>query len=190
MSQATTRKHWTWDEYLGWEQSQDRKHELVDGEVFAMVGGTTRDDAICNNLRAELRSALRGQVCRLQGPDLKVRAGDNARYPDALIDCGQFVPDALIAQKPVAIFEVLSKSTAWIDQTLKLRDYESVASIRNYVLISQDEPRVLVYTRDDAGRLSAQTAHLLEDLSEPLVLLRPALEIPMKLLYEGIEFEP
>lgn len=189
MSQATTRKHWTWEEYLDWEQRQERKHELVDGQVYAMVGSTSRHDVICNNLRSELRLALRGQGCRLQGPDLKVRAGNNARYPDALIDCGRFVPDALWAQEPVAVFEVLSKSTAWIDQTLKLRDYNSVPTIQFYVLISQDEPRVLVYTRDDVRRLSAQSAQLLEGLVQSLSLADPDVTIPLQTLYEGVEFE-
>lgn len=190
MSQASTRKDWTWEEYLDWEQRQPVKHELVDGQVNAMVGSTSRHDVICNNLRGELRLALRGDPCRLQGPDLKVRAGNNARYPDALIDCGSFAPEALFAQEPVAVFEVLSKSTAWIDQTLKLRDYDAVSGIRSYVLISQDEPRVLVYTRGESGRLDTGTARLLEGLEESLALAGPNVTIPLSVLYEDVKFEP
>lgn len=187
MSQATTRKHWSWEEYLDWEQCQQGKHELVDGQVQAMVGGTSQHDLICNNLRREIGNVLRGKPCRIQGPDLKIRAGDNVRYPDALIDCGRFAPNALVAQEPVAVFEVLSKSTAWIDQTIKLRDYDSVASIRFYVLISQDEPRVLVYRRDESGRLAAHAAQLLEGLSAFLVLTDPDLTIPLQNLFDGVE---
>src|SRR5271165_4472204 len=80
----------------------------------------------------------------------------------ALIDCGPRVPGALHAREPVAAFEVLSKSTGWIDQSLKLRDYDATPSIRTYVLISQDEVRAMVYTRDAAGRLGIQSAVLLE----------------------------
>ena len=113
-----------------------------------MGGGTAEHDTIGNNLRGELRAQLRGKPCRPHGPDLKVRAGGhvlgldprNGRYPDALIDCGPRVPGALYAQEPVAVFEVLPKSTGWIDQSLKLRDYDATPSIRTYVLISQDEP--------------------------------------------------
>lgn len=65
-------------------------------------------------------------------------------------------------QGPVAVFEVLSASTAWIDQGLKLRDYDATPSIRYYVLISQDERRAMVYTRDAGGRLGGQNAVLLE----------------------------
>ena len=115
-------------------------------------GGTTAHDMTCNNLRAALHAGLRGKACRPQGPDLKVKAGRNGRYPDALIDRGPLVPSALVAQEPVAVFEVLSASTAWIDQGLKLRDYDATPSIRYYVLISQDERRAMVYTRDAGGR--------------------------------------
>jgi hypothetical protein len=85
----------------------------------------------------------------------------NARYPDALIDCGRFVPSAIQAQEPTVVFEVPSKSTAWIDQNLKLRDYDATQTIMHYVLISQDEPRVMVYTRGDDGRLDLRAAMLL-----------------------------
>ena len=87
-----------------------------------MGGGTAEHDTIGNNLRAALHARLRGKPCRPHGPDLKVRAGSDGRYPDAIIDCGPRVPGALYAQEPVAVFEVLSKSTGWIDQSLKLRD--------------------------------------------------------------------
>ena len=123
-----------------------------------MVGGTSEHDTICNNLRAALHGQMRGKPCRPQGPDLKVKAGTDVRYPDALIDCGPRVPGALFAREPVAVFEVLSKSTAWIDQTLKLRGYDATPAIRYYVLISQDEQRALFYTRDKDGRLATRDA--------------------------------
>lgn len=189
MSQAIEHKRWTWEEYLDWEQHQPRKHELVDGQVHAVVGSTSQHDVICNNLRSELRIQLRGKPCRVQGPDLKVRAGHNARYPDALIDCGPFVRNALLAQEPAAVFEVLSKSTAWIDQGLKLRDYDATPSIGLYALISQDEPRVLVYRRDDAGRLGARNAELLEGLTGSILVPNLDVTIPLARLYEALEFD-
>ena len=162
MSEARRHASWTWDAYLEWEARQPIRYELVNGEVYAMGGGTAEHDTIGNNLRGELRTLLRGKPCRPQGPDLKVKAGQDGRYPDALIDCGPRVPGALVAQEPVAVFEVLSKSTAWIDQGLKLRDYDATPSVRYYVLISQDERRAMVYTRDAGGRLGGQNAVLLE----------------------------
>ena len=120
----------SWQAYLDWESRQPICHELVDGEVRAMTGGTSEHDTIANNLRAELRERLRGGPCRVHGADLKVRAGSNARYPDALVDCGPRVRGSVLAIEPVAIFEILSRSTAWLDTGLKLRDYDATPSVR------------------------------------------------------------
>ncbi|HET7879253.1 MAG TPA: Uma2 family endonuclease [Acetobacteraceae bacterium] len=187
MSQAQQPTHWTWEGYLDWEARQPIRYELVDGQVHAMGDGTAEHDTIGNNLRAGLHAAMRGKRCRVHGPDLKVKAGTDGRYPDALIDCGQRVVGALFAQEPVAVFEVLSKSTGWIDQTLKLRDYDATPSIRTYVLISQDEMRALVYTRDQSGQLGVQGAVLLEGADASVSIPEFGLSLPFSALYEGLE---
>jgi Uma2 family endonuclease len=188
MSEATRQKVWTWEAYLEWEARQPIRYELVDGQVYAVGGGTLEHDTIGNNLRAALHGQMRGKPCRVQGPDLKVRAGLDGRYPDALIDCGQRVPGALVAQEPVAVFEVLSKSTASIDQSLKLRAYDATPSIRTYVLISQDEMRALVYTRATVGGLGIQSAVLLEGADAVIEIAEFGLAVPFSTLYEGVEF--
>jgi Uma2 family endonuclease len=118
MSEAKLRSRWTWEAYLDWEAHQLIRYELVDGQVYAMGGETAEHDTIGNNLRAALHAQLRGKPCRSHGPALKVRAGSDGRYPDALIDCGPRVPGALHAQEPVAVFGVLSKSTGWMSAVL------------------------------------------------------------------------
>ncbi len=185
------RKPWTWEAYHDWEGRQPLRYELVDGDVHATGGGTLAHDLIANNLQRELATQLRGGPCRPYGPDVKVATGTGTgRYPDALIDCGRFVPGALQTQEPIAAFEVLSKSTAWIDQNLKLRDYDATQTIRHYVLISQDEPRVMVYTRGDDGRLDLRGAMLVTGIHETVALPGVGLSLPLADFYEGIEFEP
>jgi Uma2 family endonuclease len=130
---------------------------------------------------------MRGKPCRVHGPDLKVKAGKDARYPDALIDCGPRVPAALHASEPVAVFEVLSKSTGWIDQTLKLRDYDAMPGIRTYVLISQDDMRAIVYRRDEDGRLAVQNAVLCEGAEAQIEIAELGLALPFPVLYEGLD---
>ncbi len=188
MSEARPQTRWTWEAYLDWEAGQPIRHELVDGQVYAMGGGMAEHDSIGNNLRAALHAQLRGKPCRPHGPDLKVKAGNDGRYPDALIDCGPRVPGALQAQEPVVVFEVLSKSTGWIDQSLKLRDYDATPAIRYYILISQDEDRAMVYTRDKDGRLGIQGAVLLEGAGASIEIPEFGLTLPFSALYEGLEF--
>jgi Uma2 family endonuclease len=175
---------------LAWEADQPVRYELVDGQLYAMGGGTAEHDTIGNNLRASLHVQMRGKPCRVHGPDLKVKAGRDGRYPDALIDCGRRVVGALHAQQPVAVFEVLSKSTGWIDQSLKLRDYDATPSIRSYVLISQDEIRAMVYIRDTDGRLGVRNAVLLEGEAAALELPDLDVTVPFSALYEGVAFSP
>jgi Uma2 family endonuclease len=87
----------------------------------------------------------------------------------------------------VAVFEVLSKSTGWIDQSLKLRDYDATPTIRTYALISQDEKRAMVYTRDADGRLGIQSAVLLEGADASIEIPEFGLALPFSALYEGLD---
>lgn len=197
MSEAKRQLIWTWEAYLDWEARQPIRQELLDGQVHAMGGGTAEHDTIGNNLRAALHAQMRGRPSRVHGPDLKVRAGArvlglgldprNGRYPHALIDCGPRVAGALHAQEPVAVFEVLSKSTGWIDQSLKLRDYDATPTIRTYVLISQDEKRAMAYTRDEDGRLGIRSAVLLEGLDASVAIPEFGSALPFSAIYEGLE---
>ena len=60
MSEAQPQTRWTWDDYLEWEADQPIRYELVDGQVYAMGGGTAEHDTISNNLRAALHTQMRG----------------------------------------------------------------------------------------------------------------------------------
>lgn len=188
MSEVKRPAVWTWDTYVAWEADQPTKYEFVNGEVYAMTGGTGRHDVICNNLRGEIRNQLRGKPCRVQGPDLKIKAARNARYPDALIDCGPPAGADQFAREPVAVFEVLPRSTAWIDQTFKLRDYAATPSVRTYVLISQDEMRAVVYTRRDDGTLDAGNAAILEDPGSIIEIADLGIVLRFSDLYEDVVF--
>ena len=164
MSEAKRQTSWTWEAYLDWEARQPSRYELVDGQIHAMGGATAEHDTIGNNLRAALHAQLRGKPSRPHGPDLKVRAGKDSRYPDALIDSGPRVPGALYAHKPVAVFEVLSKSTGWIDQSLKLRDYNATPTIRTRVtrtdgLASKAPFFLRAWTRRSRSPSSASRCH-------------------------------
>jgi Uma2 family endonuclease len=186
MSEAPLRETWTWEAYLEWEAGQPERYELVDGRVYARGGGTAGHDIICNNLRYELWMALRGQPLRLHGPKLKVRAGQSVRYPDALIDCGAWVPEAVVAGEPVAVFDVLPRSTDWIDQHLKLRDYDATACIRYYGLINQNEPQALVYIRDGSGHFRPGGFQLLEGVAASIDLPEYGVSLPFAAIYDGL----
>ncbi len=186
MSEARA-KGWTLDEFLAWEDRQERKHEFVGGRVVMMTGGTGAHALIAANIISVLRPMLRGSPCLPFGSDRRVPipATRNSRYPDVTIDCGRFDPTARDASEPIVVFEVLSKSTGWYDQTQKLRDYDSVPTVRQYVCVSQSEARVSVWLRDDNGRLAQKPDILTGGL--PLALDRPVV-LSLDAIYEDIPF--
>ena len=173
-------KAWSLAEFLDWESRQAERYEFVDHQAVMMAGGTQAHALIATNLIALLRPRLRGSGCRPMGPDVRVPTPGtgNSRYPDVTIDCGKYDGPARDASEPAVIFEVLSKSTGWYDQTQKVKDYASVSSIRQYVCISQSEPRISVWLRDEEGRLAQQ-----DDLVEPGAALSiVGFEEPMRLI--------
>lgn len=184
MSEA--RSHgWSLTEFLAWENGQERRHEFVSGRAVMMVGGTRAHALIAANLIALLRPMLRGSSCLPFGSDLRVPipATGNSRYPDVMIDCGRFDPAALDASEPAVIFEVLSKSTGWYDQTQKVRDYDSVPTVRQYICVSQSEMRASVWLRGGDGRLIQQPDILEGDLS--LTLGDGSFVLSLAGIYEG-----
>ncbi len=188
LSRITDQEHWTWDAYIAWSERQPIRYELVDGNLYAMTGGSMAHDWIANNIRTALRAKLKG-ACRPHGADLRVKAGENGRFPDVVVDCGPFVASALVAQEPRAVFEVLSPSTAWVDQILKLRDYDGVATLADYVLVDQGEARVIHYRRDAAGHLSTTGFVVIEGIDAVIELPGLAVAIPLAAIYSGVPFE-
>lgn len=145
----------TSQQYLEVERAADFKSEFYGGEMFAMSGGSLPHSLIAINFGAELRQALKGR-CRVLGSDLRVRATEKGlyTYPDVTVICGepQFVDgrrDTVV--NPVLIVEVLSESTEAHDRGLKFAQYRLIESLKEYVLVSQSEPRVETFLRQPGG---------------------------------------
>ena len=143
--------------YLAMEHVATVKHELYRGEVWAMAGGSPRHSALAVACLRELGVALRGRDCAPFNSDQRVhvQATGNYCYPDITVVCGpptyhEADPDSLT--NPRLIAEVLSKSTAYHDTGSKFDEYRSIASVQEYVLISQSRAHVEVRSRDGAHR--------------------------------------
>lgn len=142
------------DEFLAWEREQKGRHIYVRGEIFAMAGGSPRHNHLAAQVIGRLTAALKAG-CRAFSSDQKVGLPENEFvYADAVVVCGS--PDLRpgttdVITNPAVIVEVLSKSTETYDRGDKQRGYLALASVRHYVLVSQRESRVEVYTRQDDG---------------------------------------
>ena len=177
----------TAEEYLAWEARQERKHELVGGVVKLMAGGTVAHFQIVRNLVVGLHGRLRGKPCQVLPEGVKVKSPTgNLRYPDVLVDCGRPQPSDLFADQPSVLVEVLSPSTEWFDETDKLEEYRSIASVRHVVLLSQRRAFGRVWTRDGAG----WTTRDADGMDAALDLALIGLSVPLAEVYEAVEFAP
>jgi Uma2 family endonuclease len=141
---------WTVDEFLEWERAQEERYEYVDGIIRMMTGGTLDHARIKGNIYAALRRMLRGSACSafVDGP--KVASADAIMYPDAVVTCArELPPKSDIVPEPVVVVEVLSKSTEGFDRSGKWRAYQSIPSLRRYLLVSQSETRIEVFSRGE-----------------------------------------
>ncbi|MEZ4297904.1 MAG: Uma2 family endonuclease [Polyangiaceae bacterium] len=147
---------WSPDEYLAWERAQPTKHDYVDGAPVAMAGASARHNLIAANVVGEVREALRSKSCSPFPSDMRVRipATGGYRYPDASIACEpiQFEDDAVDTLKnPSVIIKILSPTTEAEDRGRKFREYRTLPSLRDYLLVSQDEIWVEHWFRQDNG---------------------------------------
>ena len=144
-------------EYLAAEALAEVRHEFLNGEVWAMAGGTPEHSALAAAVILELGNALRGKRCRTFTSDVRVQIPETGltTYPDVSIVCGQLetaADDKDAITNPIVLVEVLSDSTEAYDRGAKAAHYRRIASLREYVLVSQNEPRIEVHRRVESGR--------------------------------------
>jgi Uma2 family endonuclease len=154
-------------EYVAAEEASLVRREYLKGAVFAMAGGTPEDGALAAAVMRELGVALRGKPCRVYSSDLRIRIleTDLATYPDASVVCGKLEtapddPNAVV--NPTVLVEVLSETTEAYDRGAKAAHYRRIPTLREYVLIAQDEPRIEVFRRNPSGGwelLEARSGH-------------------------------
>ena len=158
---AFARQRFTFGEYVELEETSVVRHEFLDGQVWAMAGGSPEHAAVAANVVALLHSHLRGRPCRVYTSDLRVRVAATGlgTYPDVTVICGRVESDSAdprqrTALNPQVLVEVLSPSTEDYDRGEKLAHYKRIPSLREVVLIAHDERRVELWSRvDDAWTL-------------------------------------
>ncbi len=138
------------NDYLKGELISEIKHELVDGHVYAMVGGSDNHDRISGNIYRKFGNHLERSLCEPFTSDKRLKTSKgHFRYPDCMVVCEEDNEDSYYKTKPIILVEVLSKSTRKIDEKDKLREYINIPSLQEYVLIEQDFVDIEVLRRKD-----------------------------------------
>jgi Uma2 family endonuclease len=179
-------------EYLARERAATYRSEYFDGEMFAMAGGSPQHSLIKVNVTGELRARLKGAPCTPYDSDLRVQVSATGlyTYPDASVICGPLEfedehRDTVL--NPTVVVEVLSESTEAYDRGKKFGHYRQIPTLREYLLVSQDEPRIERFLRNDDG-----TWTLTEATGPEATLPLPSLgiEIALREVYDKVEFPP
>ncbi|MFV9505316.1 MAG: Uma2 family endonuclease [Oscillochloridaceae bacterium umkhey_bin13] len=164
---AQPKRQITEQEYLELERASTIKHEYYGGEIYAMTGASRIHNLIAGNTIASLHGQLRRKPCQVLPSDMRVKIKKTGlyTYPDLVIICGepQFTDDALdTLTNPLVLVEILSPSTERYDRGMKFQNYRVIETLRDYILIAQDDYHIEHYSRQDHGHWIFQEAQGIE----------------------------
>jgi Uma2 family endonuclease len=161
----TRRLHrYTYGDYVALEVESPTKHEFLDGEIYAMAGGSEEHSALAAEVLRVLGNAVGDQPCRVHTSDLRiyVEAVGLATFADGTVICGpleQHGPSPKsTALNPSVLLEVTSDSSEEYDNTAKTEYYLTIPTLREYIVVSHRERRITVHSRGDDGGWTTRAA--------------------------------
>jgi len=188
---STTGNPMTEAEYLAFERDSTFKHEYRNGAVFAAHGANQRHNLIAGGTLSALYWQIRGRICQVYASlmRIKVQATGLYTYADFSVVCGEVqvedeFDDTIL--NPTVIIEILSPSTETYDRGEKFQHYQKLESLQEYVLISQDSPRIERYMRQ--GHDSWMLAEA-QGLDASIELTSIGCTLKLAEVYEQITFE-
>ncbi len=151
-------------DYVALEQTSSTKHEFLDGEIYAMAGGTEEHSALAAQVLRILGNAIGERPCRVHTSDLRVyvESFGLATFPDGAVVCGpleQHPPSPVAtALNPTVLVEITSDSSEEYDTGTKLEAYQTIPSLLDVVVVSHRERRITVHSRIEDGRWASRVA--------------------------------
>ena len=189
MSSTAAQTYLPPEEYLTWERKAEFKNEYLRGHIVAMSGASYHHTLITMNISGELYIQLKGRSCTVHTNDMRVRTNPEVSYfyPDVLVVCDEprfedNTFDTLL--NPTVLVEVLSPSTEAYDRGEKFEHYQQLTSLREYILVSQDEVRVEhYYWQETQWKLTE-----FRSLENVLSITSIECELSLEDIYRQVEF--
>jgi Uma2 family endonuclease len=177
------------EQYLALERKAEFKSEYYDGFITAMAGASREHILITGNLNRKIGNQLENRPCETYTTDMRVLVGRTGlyTYPDVIVVCGEprFLDehvDTLL--NPTLIIEVLSPTTETYDRGKKAGHYRRIESLKEYVLVAQDEVHVERYLRQGDDWLLTD----LRSIDDILSLTSIECHVPLREIYTRIQF--
>ena len=186
-----TSQQMTLEEYLEFDYNGEGRYEYFDGEVIEMSGGSPEHSLLGNRIGYLLGNNLYPKGCLVYSSDVKIKVPTMPpyRYGDISALCGKPIYENLGKQRllvnPTLIIEVLSPSTEKFDRDLKFKAYKSIESLREYLLVSQSQKFITLYTKHNE-KFWFQSEYV---EGETLKLESLDCDLSIDEIYQGIVFE-
>lgn len=188
---AEPRHYFTLEEYFALEHTGDARYEYWDGDIICMSGGSRWHSRISGSVFFSIRNQLSGRKCETFTADQPVKSPTlyPYRYPDVSVVCGkaEFETmrgiDALL--NPILIVEVMSPTSEKRDREEKLKLYQAIPSLKEYLVVAQDKPLVIQHLRQENGTWVTRTA---SNLSGSITLESIGCTLKLDDIYQNIEF--
>jgi Uma2 family endonuclease len=150
----------TVDEFLAWSDTTPGRFELFHGTVYEMQSERAIHAAVKYRVQKALDAGLSGSGCECHMlPDgMTVRINKDTAYePDALVYCGDKVPDdAIEVRAPVIVVEVSSPFTRRVDAGVKLAGYFSLPSVQHYIIVDPERLPLILHSRQADGSIQTR----------------------------------
>jgi len=190
-AQAQPKKYYTAEEYLAMEETAEYKSEYYEGELFGMAGASIDHDRIVGNVYARMNLAFSGNKCEAFTSNMRlwIKSKNFYTYPDTMVMCGkpefyQNRNDTIT--NPLLIVEVLSKSTQSYDRGEKFSFYQSIPTLREYILFDQHKIHVEQFSLGADGKWALTEYN---DAGDILRCTSVDFQIPLRDIYDRVEFE-
>ena len=142
------------DEYLTTERHSTSRNDFIDGRVIASAGANRFHNILAANMAIALGSRMHGHKSEMYISNMRVKLKNNyICYPDVVVVSGEpsFADqNSDLLLNPTVIVEIFSNQTNSSDKTNKLESYLAMESIKEFVLLKEEEMRVEHYARQNA----------------------------------------
>jgi Uma2 family endonuclease len=173
------------EEYLKYEKDSPVKHEYVDGQLYAMAGGSAAHNRIARNICNYLDDHLAEDKCEPFIADMKVYVSPALfYYPDVFVACDD--PDPYYRREPILVVEVTLPGTARIDRKEKLPAYQAMPSLQEILLVAQERVQIEVFRRQPSGDWQTE---VLTEPEEEFHLQSVGLTLSVAQVYRRVSFD-
>ena len=181
---AVARRRFNKGEFFDWLQSQNRRYELVDGEVRMLPWVTRNHNRITTNFVLSLGARIDLNRFGIRTGDFAVETGERSiRYADVMVEAEGGDRKGRTADAAIVLIEILSDTSVSTDFKEKLVEYSRLPACNTYLICDQERPVVWQWTRSDGEW--PRTPLRLEGLDANVALAVLGCVLPLAEIYRG-----